>query len=677
MMTMRPKRQLIETSPAASVNTSSTSPSIASTVPMASPSVRRSARIQESPSINYSSLRSRGKETPIRQLGRRTSRSRSRSRIFGLDPTDQFGLDKHSDSEVEVDREEVNQPHSFIAYQKLFMDRILPVLTSPRGKGVAASLLLLLMLVFTQWVVGKGVVSLVTWSMGPISGLRMAMMTLPDMLMGVVSGRRDEFNEVELLDKLANSDKIKDLMEKRIEEKMLEMEKYLENKSKMEFEVVNKEVENMREMLLQSELKRLALREEELKLDKPIRQVEESDAAVPEVSQDMKKKIEFVELKVDQLKLNLVELAKQNKDKMTLGEEMVVMKGNVQDLLKERNKLNTIEEELKLLKDTLRTIENRLNSVAKIGEELGKTSSHSLETEGPNNLEEIKEVVKNLLELSLNQVYENVNAQQENVDQLVNQVGDLGLSMKMTNSSLADVSSEVASMKTDLKEELAGLTESLHISWSEKYLETSVSLPEVSDILHSELSLYSSDRTGLVDWASLSLGGSILSTPHTTTHPTTGQVLTILGIPVWHISSSPSQILRPVEGPGQCWAYSGQEGQVVIKLGKVVKVTGVTIEHVRPVPDMSSAPRDMLVWDHEGNTPLLNMTYTIDTASSSVQTFPLTTSVKLSKLRLHILSNWGHEEYTCLYRVRVHGVQVELDTDVDRTTGLDMSVDKM
>jgi len=677
MTTMRPKRQLIETSPAASVNTSSTSPSIASTVPMASPSVRRSARIQESPSINYSNLRTRAKETPIRQLGRRRSRSRSRSRIFGLDATDQFGLDKHSDSEVEVDRQEVNQPHSFIAYQKMILDTILPVLTSPRGKGVAASLLLLLMLVFTQWVVGKGIVSIVSWSMGPISGLRMALMTMPDMLMGVVLGKKDEFNEVELLAKLMNSDKIKDLIEKRIDEKLLEWEKDLENKSKMAVEVVNKETENIREMLVQSELKRLALREEELRLDKSVHQVEESDTDVPEVSQDVKKRIEMVELKVDQLKLNLVELAKQNKDEMSLGEEMGVLKGNIQDLLQERNQWNTIVEELKVLKDNIQNIDNRLHSVAKMGEEFGNTSQRS-ETEGPNeNLEDIRKVVNNLLELSLNQVLEKVNAHQEEVDKLKKQAVDLGLKIKMTNASLADVSSEVAIMKTDLKKELAELTESLHISWSEKHSETSVSLPEVSNILHSELSLYSSDRTGMVDWASLSLGGSILSTPHTTTHPMAGQVLTVMGFPVWHISSSPSQILRPVEGPGQCWAYSGQEGQVVIRLGKVVRVTGVTIEHVRPVPDMSSAPRDMLVWDHEGNTPLLNMTYTIDTVSSSVQTFPLPTSVKLSKLRLHILSNWGHEEYTCLYRVRVHGVQTDLDTDVGSTPGLDMSVDKM
>ena len=109
-------------------------------------------------------------------------------------------------------------------------------------------------------------------------------------------------------------------------------------------------------------------------------------------------------------------------------------------------------------------------------------------------------------------------------------------------------------------------------------------------------SLFSADRTGLVDWASLSLGGSIVSTPLTTTHPVAGQELTVLGWSVWQVSSSPSQILKPVAGPGQCWALSGQAGQVVMQLGKVVTVMGVTIEHVKLSPDMYSAPHDTVVW---------------------------------------------------------------------------------
>ena len=68
-------------------------------------------------------------------------------------------------------------------------------------------------------------------------------------------------------------------------------------------------------------------------------------------------------------------------------------------------------------------------------------------------------------------------------------------------------------------------------------------------------------------------------------HGRAGQEQTVLWFLVWQVNSSPSQILQPVAGPGQCWAFSGQ----------VVRVTGVTIEYVRPSPDMSSAPHDMLV----------------------------------------------------------------------------------
>ena len=99
-----------------------------------------------------------------------------------------------------------------------------------------------------------------------------------------------------------------------------------------------------------------------------------------------------------------------------------------------------------------------------------------------------------------------------------------------------------------------------------------------------------------MDWASLFLGGSIVSTPLTTPHPVAGQDLTVLGWSVWQVSPSPSQILQPVTGPGQCWALSGQAGQVVKQLDKVVRVMGVTIEHVKPSPDMYSAPHYTVVW---------------------------------------------------------------------------------
>merc|ERR1719206_623772 len=176
----------------------------------------------------------------------------------------------------------------------------------------------------------------------------------------VVLGRKEELSEIELLSKMVNSEKMKDLIEKRIDEKIMAMEKDLETKYKIEVEGVNKEVENMREMFLQSELKRLTMREEELKIDKATHQAEKGDDDVTEVSHDVNKKVELIELKVDQLKLNFVEFTKQYRDKRTADEEMEVVKENIQELFRGRNNLIIIEVELKSLKDNVVSINNRL-----------------------------------------------------------------------------------------------------------------------------------------------------------------------------------------------------------------------------------------------------------------------------------------------------------------------------
>ena len=81
--------------------------------------------------------------------------------------------------------EEEREKHTTVdQYKQLLMTRAVTVLTSLQGKSVAASILLLFMLLFTQWVVGQGMTSILSWVMGPLSGLRMAIMSLPDMVIG-------------------------------------------------------------------------------------------------------------------------------------------------------------------------------------------------------------------------------------------------------------------------------------------------------------------------------------------------------------------------------------------------------------------------------------------------------------------------------------------------------------
>jgi len=104
--------------------------------------------------------------------------------------------------------------------------------------------------------------------------------------------------------------------------------------------------------------------------------------------------------------------------------------------------------------------------------------------------------------------------------------------------------------------------------------------------------------------------------------------------------------------------------------------------------DVSSAPKDMEVWgmvegaeniekysvwndslplpDYPSTLPksphfmrLANFTYDIN-APNYVQTFAVDPDVKALGLDfgivvLRVLSNWGQDRYTCLYRFRVHG----------------------
>lgn len=174
--------------------------------------------------------------------------------------------------------------------------------------------------------------------------------------------------------------------------------------------------------------------------------------------------------------------------------------------------------------------------------------------------------------------------------------------------------------------------------------------------------------------------------------------------------------IQPSMHAGDCWAMNGSLGQIGIRLIRSVVVTAVTIEHVDPrvALDKGSAPREIEVWSliaplegcdgygssgrqgykefHQspvkgtwwkegspcpGASQLTAFEYKSSTQYGShkhqldqrhkethrhVPSLRQTFSIPLSRqkaasrgLVLKINSNWGHPEFTCLYRVRVHG----------------------
>ncbi|XP_068109704.1 SUN domain-containing protein 2 isoform X4 [Hyperolius riggenbachi] len=202
----------------------------------------------------------------------------------------------------------------------------------------------------------------------------------------------------------------------------------------------------------------------------------------------------------------------------------------------------------------------------------------------------------------------------------------------------------------------------------DKELQTSglsgVSREEVYEIVNRALERYSEDRIGLVDYALESSGASVVNTRCSETFETKTALLSLFGVPLWYQSQSPRVILQPDSNPGNCWAFRGSQGYVVIHLSSRIRPTAVTLDHIprslSPKSTISSAPKDFSVYGLEEETQregvlLGNFTYRQD--GNPIQTFNIKGENILTYelVELKIQSNWGHAEYTCVYRFRVHG----------------------
>ncbi|XP_036597242.1 SUN domain-containing protein 1 isoform X4 [Trichosurus vulpecula] len=183
-------------------------------------------------------------------------------------------------------------------------------------------------------------------------------------------------------------------------------------------------------------------------------------------------------------------------------------------------------------------------------------------------------------------------------------------------------------------------------------------------IVNNALKLYSQDRTGMVDFALESGGGSILSTRCSETYETKTALISVFGIPLWYHSQSPRIVIQPDIYPGNCWAFKGSQGYLVVRLSMMIYPTAFTIEHVpktlSPTGNITSAPKDFSVYgldsEYQEEGMLLGQ-FVYDQEGESLQLFQAMKSPgkAFQIVELRIFSNWGHPEYTCLYRFRVHG----------------------
>ncbi|TDL15226.1 hypothetical protein BD410DRAFT_693823, partial [Rickenella mellea] len=124
----------------------------------------------------------------------------------------------------------------------------------------------------------------------------------------------------------------------------------------------------------------------------------------------------------------------------------------------------------------------------------------------------------------------------------------------------------------------------------------------------------------------------------------------------------PETALMPDLGPTDCWPTSTFSGYLGVQLSEPANITHITIDHIakKLAPDIRMAPRLIECWkeyiDHRlALIPLGQVEYDIH-AETHIQHFPLQFygKQKFDRVIFHFLDNWGSQECTCIYRVRVH-----------------------
>ncbi|XP_060715488.1 SUN domain-containing protein 2 [Tachysurus vachellii] len=191
-----------------------------------------------------------------------------------------------------------------------------------------------------------------------------------------------------------------------------------------------------------------------------------------------------------------------------------------------------------------------------------------------------------------------------------------------------------------------------------------VTVSDVERIVHRALSLHRADGIGVPDYALESSGASVINTRCSETYHTRSACISLFGFPLWYPSESPRTVIQPELYPGKCWPFRGSEGFLVIALSHAVQITHVSLEHLprvlSPTGNIDSAPKDFAVYgmiNNENEEGKLLGTFTYDQDGEPIQTFQVQRSQSdaYRLVELRILSNWGHPEYTCVYRFRVHG----------------------
>ncbi|NXK53903.1 SUN3 protein, partial [Chauna torquata] len=190
----------------------------------------------------------------------------------------------------------------------------------------------------------------------------------------------------------------------------------------------------------------------------------------------------------------------------------------------------------------------------------------------------------------------------------------------------------------------------------------------VQEIMYQVLEKLEEDQAQMPDYALKSSGSAVI---HSKTSPSfwnTKRKIVFLLLPVLNYVRSPEVILKPDSVLGDCWYFPGSQGEIFIKPYTAIVPRAFTIDHGIPGrtyhrDSIASAPKDLAVYglkEEDEEQGMFLGEFTFMAAQNPSQTFQVKNehSGFVNYIRLQVLSNWGHPEYTCMYRIRLHGEPV-------------------
>ncbi|XP_056241765.1 SUN domain-containing protein 2-like isoform X2 [Seriola aureovittata] len=169
----------------------------------------------------------------------------------------------------------------------------------------------------------------------------------------------------------------------------------------------------------------------------------------------------------------------------------------------------------------------------------------------------------------------------------------------------------------------------------------------------------------LANFALESLGAKVFPHLSSKSFQTKETSMMFFGIPLRQQPVPPQTVLQGHSPllPGRCWAFAGGRGHLFIALSHRVTISHVTLGHISknlsPTGTVTTAPREFSVYAMEnlGDEETNLGTFLYDQDGDPVQTFKIPDNKRgvFNHVKLHVESNWGHPDHSCLYSFKVHG----------------------